>query len=61
MNVLIAPLRTIASMIGRPYARSMQPWSVISMLVVFSRTRLISREAYLRKNESCRLSRYPPT
>jgi hypothetical protein len=61
MNVLIAPLATIASVITREYARSMQPWSRISMEVVRRRTPLMIREATVRKRLSLRLILYPPT
>ena len=61
MKVLFAPLRTIASMIGRLYARSIHPWSVISMEVMLLRAALMTREATVLKRLSFLLTRNPPT
>src|SRR6476620_924075 len=54
MNVLTSRAAATASTISRLYARSMQPWSVIRMRVMRSRSRFIRRDAVRRHHESSR-------
>ena len=61
MNVLTSRLAATASTMSRLYARSMQPWSVIRMRVMRSRSRFISRDAARRHHASSRVRRTPPT
>ena len=61
MNVLTSRAAATASTMSRLYARSMQPWSVIRMRVMRSRSRFISRDAVRRHHASSRVRRTPPT
>ena len=61
MNVLTSVQELIASTTSRLYARSMQPWSVIRILVMRSRKRFIVRDAAFRHQLSDRFSRMLPT
>ena len=61
MNVLTSRLAAIAAAMSRLYARSMQPWSVIRMRVIRSRSRFIIRDAKRRHHVSSRTARTPPT
>ncbi len=61
MYVLTSRLALTASTMSRLYARSMQPWSVIWIRVIFSRTRFIARDATRRHQTSSRVRRTPPT
>ncbi len=61
MYVLTSRLAPTASTMSRLYARSMQPWSVILIRVIFSRSRFIARDATRRHHASSRVRRTPPT
>ena len=50
-----------AATMSRLYPRSMQPWSVIRIRVMRSRSRFIARDAMRRHHESSRVRRTPPT